>query len=59
MNRKSTKIFIFTEMKPPETKPSIEETDMLPPQRGTPSTRRNQQAAIEKTTVVKTKRVLT
>lgn len=45
-------------MKPPETKPSAEEIDMLP-QRGTPGTRRNQQAAVEKITAVKAKRVLT
>lgn len=46
-------------MKPPETKPPVEETDMLPPQRGATSTRRNQQAAVEKITAIKTKRVLT
>ncbi|XP_019699884.1 uncharacterized protein LOC105189461 isoform X2 [Harpegnathos saltator] len=46
-------------MKPPETKPAVEETDMLPPQRGATSTRRNQQAAVEKVTAVKSKRVLT
>lgn len=41
-----------------EIKPPIEESEMHPPQRNTPNTRRNQQL-IEKITPVKTKRVLT
>lgn len=39
-------------------KPSVEESEMLPPQRSIANTRRSQQVA-EKVTSVKTKRLLT
>lgn len=41
-----------------EMKPSVEESEMLPPQRSIANTRRSQQIA-EKVTSVKTKRLLT